>query len=423
MSQTSILSDDLLRQLVAVGQVDILVGIPALGDAAVVAGAARAVQAGFATHFPRARTVLLHSDAESMAQNAATAGDTSFDQGASVAMASGLRTAHRIRTPLNGLAGRNGELRLIFAAADLLQAKTVVLVDPDISEVTPASMAALAGPVADGRFDVVAAAYPRDPRDGFLVTQLLRPLIQGAYCRRVQEPLLGQFGCAGRFAARCLEEIDWDAGPVEHGVGFWIAGRAFADEMRVAQAALGPRVADPRRPGVGLVEAFQQVVGAAFASLVAYAAYWLQVKGSADVPMLGTLGPCPVAATPPTPGRPVGTFAADVRDMDPLLAKILSPETLASVKRAARTGRNGAQLPDALWAQVVVEFLLAHRRGAMTRDHITQALLPLYRGRVASFLHQHAVSEPHTVEEALDALCVTFEGARAQIIARWNESA
>src|SRR5262245_62956168 len=58
----STLSDALLRQLMAVGQVDILVGLPTLNNAATVVDVVRAIHVCFTRDFPRQRTVMINSD-------------------------------------------------------------------------------------------------------------------------------------------------------------------------------------------------------------------------------------------------------------------------------------------------------------------------------------------------------------------------
>ena len=63
MARMSLLSDDLVRQLMAVGQVDILVGVPTFKNAATVQSVVTTLHVGLAKHFPRERTVLLNADA------------------------------------------------------------------------------------------------------------------------------------------------------------------------------------------------------------------------------------------------------------------------------------------------------------------------------------------------------------------------
>jgi len=58
----STLSDALLWQLIAVGQVDILVGLPTLNNADTIVEVVRAVHVCFTRDFPRLRTVMINSD-------------------------------------------------------------------------------------------------------------------------------------------------------------------------------------------------------------------------------------------------------------------------------------------------------------------------------------------------------------------------
>ena len=62
MAEESILSDDLVRQLMAVGEVDILVGLHTYNHASTVAQVVQAVRAGLLNYFPRARVAILNAD-------------------------------------------------------------------------------------------------------------------------------------------------------------------------------------------------------------------------------------------------------------------------------------------------------------------------------------------------------------------------
>ena len=61
MDTESSLPDALLRQLIAVGQVDVLVGLPTLNNAATIENVVRAVHVSFTRDFPRLRTVMILS--------------------------------------------------------------------------------------------------------------------------------------------------------------------------------------------------------------------------------------------------------------------------------------------------------------------------------------------------------------------------
>lgn len=58
----------------------------------------------------------------------------------------------------------------------------------------------------------------------------------------------------------------------------------------------------------------------------------------------------------------------------------------------------------------------------MDRSHIAQALQPLYLGRTASFLLEHAASAEDEVEQDLERLAQQFERSRPYLIERRNRT-
>jgi hypothetical protein len=70
-----------------------------------------------------------------------------------------------------------------------------------------------------------------------------------------------------------------------------------------------------------------------------------------------------------------------------------------------------------------MEFLLAHHHAVMLREHVIQALLPLYIARTGTFLIDHAASDPATLDAALESLCQDFERFKPRIIERWTKPA
>ena len=416
----SLLSDDLLRQLVATGHVDILVGVPTLNNASTVVDLVRAAQSGIAKYFPRARALIFNADTGSDDGTPALVRDATTDDTGTVSASKPLRTTQRISTPYHGLPGKGSAMRMIFAVADLLSADAVIALDPNVTSVTPEWIPALAGPVRDGHADLVAPRYPRVATDGPLVTQLVRPLVRAAYGWTLYEPLMGEFGCSRAFATHCLDVPAWGTG-VTDGVDVWMAAEALARGFRPAQAALGPRLLGTLRKRPALPDVFQQVMDAVCACLEQHDSYWLP-RGQADpVPCFGTLNGAVDAGPRPDVSGMAATFARDVAALHPVLARILSESTLAGVTAAAATPSRLAY-DDDLWAATVFEFVLAYHRAVMTREHVTQTLLPLYLGRTAAFLLEHASSGPATVDAALESLCLAFERAKPSAAALWKKT-
>jgi len=420
LAQDSVLSDELLHHLMAVGHVDVLVGVPTLNNASTVRPVVKAVHQAFSRYFPRDRTVLINSDGGSDDGTPGIVRNASIDDTGTVTVSHSLRTMHRISTPYHGVPGKGNALRQIMTAAELTQARAVAVLNADVTGITPEGVAALVRPVRDQHFDYVAPVYQRHPLEGPLVTQLVRPLMRAAYGWQVREPVAPEFGCSNRFVMHCLEQDVWDSELGRVGIDLWVTAEALAKGFKSCQAGLSPHPATPTRTPFG--ELFAQVVESAFACLERHAPYWQARNGSE--PMLMASPPPSATIEPPAVDgtRLTEAFAKDVESLQSVLESIVSEETLAGLEALAERQPARLRYSDALWVSTVYEFLLAYRSGVMRRDHIVRALAPLYLGRTGSFLRQYATSPEAEVDEALENLCREFERSKADLIQRWNSS-
>lgn len=413
----SLLSDELLRSLIAAGHVDVLVGIPTFNNAATIESLARAVEAAFSGTFARERTLLLNVDGGSddgtpeLVRRAAGASTET------VTTPQELRTRHRISAPYHGIPGKANALRLLFTVAELTQARAVAVLDADYGGMTPASIAALVRPALRDGYDFVSPVYPRAPLEAPLVSQLVRPLMSATYERRMREPVTGDFACSSTFAARCAALEVWDTDLARDGIDVWLTATAMADSFRLCEAAAGPRV-QARRPSLGVAEVFSQVVGALFECLELHAASWLQRSGMEPVPRFGEVG-TPERAPLPDPEAFAGAFRAGSRDLRPVHAQMFSPGLHARLLAAAEEPAPG--LEDDLWVETVIEGLAGYHHAVLGRRHLVQALVPIYLGRVAGLARGFSGADGSDADEGgFTALEQRFEGARPLLLERWN---
>ncbi len=419
MPRPSILSDELLRQLVAVGQVDILVGLPTFNNAATIGDIVKTLHVGLAKHFPRERTVLISPDGGSddgtpdLVRTAPLA--DAERQGSTT-----LRTTHRVSAPYRGLPGRAGGVRAVFAAADLLQAKAVVLIDADLISLTPDWVAELARPVWKDEADVVLPIHPRHRFEGPLLGQLVRPLLGTAYARRLHANLTTDFGCSGKLAARLVNHAMWEGDLSRPAFDVWLVATALAEDLRLGQVHLGPCRFTPRPSRTSLPELFGQVVGTAFDCLDRHAPAWCTRTEPSEPPVIGEPREAEGPDVPIAAGPLVERFRSGVRDLAPLLREILTPATLERLHTAAASEDEVPQLPDPVWVGAVYEFAASAHRGVMNREHLTQAMVPLYLGRTASFFAEIASADEPALRERITALEHEYESRRPYLLELWN---
>ena len=416
MDQHSALSDALLRQLIAVGQVDILVGLPTLNNAATVADVVRAVHVCFARDFPRLRTVMINSDGGSTDGTPELIRSASLTEADTLQTSHALRTLHRVVAPFHGLPGKLTALRTVFAAGELTQAKVLVVVDPAGPATSAARVTELIAPVARSEVQFLSPCHRRHPRDGVLVTQLVRPLVRALYGVGLDEPLGSEFSCSGRFASHCLERDIWEREVARFAIDLRLRTEAVAQGLAIGQIWRPP-------PGVArahttLREAVQQVVLALIESVRAHASFWTTTDGIAPLPTWGS---------EPEQTRDAQTWdyealAAqarhDIGEIHPLLEEVLDATLLTRVVEDVASPQPRSD--DEVWVKTVYAFAAAAREGRTSVDHLAGMFVPLYMWRAAAFMAGAARQTDGAVCEGLESLGRTFLQLKPLLVGSWS---
>jgi hypothetical protein len=103
-----------------------------------------------------------------------------------------------------------------------------------------------------------------------------------------------------------------------------------------------------------------------------------------------------------------------------VLHSILSPQTLTELQRIAQLPEEQFQYSAELWVKTIYEFAASYRQSVINRDHIIQALAPLFRGRVFTFLVENRNASVSDVENNIEALCLEFERLKPYLLEIWK---
>ena len=96
-----------------------------------------------------------------------------------------------------------------------------------------------------------------------------------------------------------------------------------------------------------------------------------------------------------------------------------APATLAELRQCAALSEEHFRYSDELWVRTVYEFAAAYHNAVISRDHVLQALAPLYRGKAYTFLVENRDHSGEQVEQNVDQLCLTFERLRPYLLEVW----
>jgi glycosyltransferase involved in cell wall biosynthesis len=418
LPEDAILSDTFLNELTAVGEVDILVGVPTANNAATVTHVLTALQIGLIKYFPRARSVLVNADAQSRDGTAEAVANAAIKDYSTLLTSSPLRTMHRLTTPYHPNLGKGGAWRIIVAAADLLRAKACAVLSADLESITPECVESLIRPVYRDGFDLVAPVYQRPKFSGLLIKNVVSPMVGGVYGRSLREPAGPEVGFSGRLASSLLNSSNWAEEAVRLAPELWATTTAIANRYKICQSFFGPKPAASKRTTPSLVDSIRQIVGALFRFTEIHEPFWTARKETEAVPSFGFGYTVSLEAVRVQRRQMLQTFQKGVAELDTIMGSILSPQTLAQLKAISASTDDHFTYPDELWVKTVYDFAAAYHHSVMNRDHLMQALAPLYQGRASGFVAESR-AEPRALDQQLEQLSLQYEQALPYFMERW----
>ena len=419
MAEESFLTDDFLRQLINVGEVDILVGLPTHNDAKTIGSIVHTIQRDILRCFPRERAVIINADGGSRDGTPELVTGVSIDDLRPASNPYALRTLHSISTRYAASPSSGVALRTILAAAELLRAKACVVMSPESANIESEWLSKLLRPIYRDGFDLVTPTYGRHKFEGLLITNLLYPMVRALYGVRIREAYSPEFGFSGRLGSQFLGQNVWNDGADGAGVELRFTLAAITGGYRICQSFLGEKDHIERR-GADLVPALRQTAGALFSVLEADFPVWSSVAGSQPVPTTGADQKVLLEPVRVNRKRLREMFSTGVAELDSVFQSILSPSTLAELRRIARLEEAEFRYPAELWVRTVYEFAAAYRKSVISRDHIIQALAPLFRGRVFTFVTENRSASADDVENNIEGLCLEFEQLKPYLLQMWK---
>jgi glucosylglycerate synthase len=441
-------------EIARLGRADIMVGIPSFKNAATIGYVVRAAHAGLVQYFPDLKPVLVNSDAGSSDDTQRVVIETEPpDYVESILLVRPTNKLDRVTLTypeIEGTGGKGAALRTIFEIAAALEVQALVVVDSDLRSIVPEWIELLAGPILKGGYDFTAPLYARYKYDGTITNTVTYPLTRALYGHRIRQPIGGDFGVSGDLVRHYLSLEDWTPDVSKFGIDIWMTTSALTGGFAVCQTRLGAKVHDPKDPGADLGPMFRQVVSTILRLAAEHPDVWLGVRGSHDVPAYGferIIDPPPLEVNPI---RLLSEFNAGSLTLAETWGRALDPANLEAVlglaeeagrladdasRRLGIGGENDAgrattlemaealgafHFPDELWARVIYDLVLAVRRGDVETGTLVAALVPIYFGRVGSFIIENRHVTTADAEERVERQARQFELLKPYLVERWR---
>ncbi len=404
------LRDDAQNAIEHIGNVDIVVGIPAFWSMESIEHVTRTVIAGLEKYYPDKRSLILIADGGSTDDTREVAQRVVADD----------FNIHVLVTIYRGIGGKGSAIRAIFETAKFLKARHVALFDSDLKSITPEWVKNVIEPVVEG-YDFVSPDYLRHKFDGTITNTIAYNLTRALYGHKIRQPIGGDFGISAKLVNHYLTEDIWETDIARFGIDIWLTTLALVSGFKVCQTRLGVKIHGEKDPSADLGPMFRQVVGTIFTLMEFYKDHWKQEMATREVEFYGEV---------PNEEPPHMTINKDAllqyfklgyANFATLWKEHIGEAEFAAVTTlAAHREGEPFQMPTEVWVRIVYRYAVLFHNTDRQRFKILDTLIPLYYARVASLVETLSEKSSQEAETFYEEQAKVFEREKHILIEAWN---
>jgi hypothetical protein len=326
----------------------------------------------------------------------------------------------------------------VLTAADYLntyrllqehKATSCLLLGPEAQSIAPEALRALASSTAD----LTTPHYSLGPRDGLVNSAILYPTTRALFGTRPRYPLAIDLAFSPRMAERLAACAQKFTAAGQNSALVWPVAEAATFGFAIAEVPAGARTLPPP-DATDLNTLLAQVAGSLFADVDAKASFWQRArlayspKAAATSPSSHSTAEGAAATSRPSTEAPdvqpmLDSFRLAYSNLHEIWSLVLPPNSLLGLKKLSLMPPAAFRMPDALWARIVYDFILAYRLRTINRGHLLGALTPLYLAWVASHLlltTNPAAPDSMLPEMHVETLAAAFEADKPYLVSRWR---
>lgn len=389
---------------------DIVVGIPSINEVESIARTTAQVDRGLSEYFPDFKSVIINSDNNST-------------DGTREAFFSAPGKIPRIFiSTVAGVRGKGQNIRNFLEKAAQLSPRALAVIEADIKNISPIWVRNLVEPILKGA-GYVCPLYLRHKYDATLSSSIVYPLLRCLYGRRVRQANVGDYGFSPKLLDMYLNPPFWSSAVENYGIDIWMTNMAMAARVPIVQAFMGaPKLHRVKDPHAHLT-VFTQVVSTIFELMRAYEGFWTQVKWSKPTALSGTDihemdTPLPVDINA---ARLHERFTEGFDTHKEVLVKMFDQTVVPKLQEIRSLDLQRFSFPAQTWATILFDAAAVYKRiNADEREKLMESLLPLYLGKVLSFVRKTERMSLQQAEEYIENECMIFEENKPYIIKVWN---
>ena len=390
---------------------DVVVCIPSANEVESIARTTEQVDKGLTRYFPDLKCAIVNSDNHS-------------SDGTREAFFSAQANTPRLYISTEaGFSGKGRNIRNFFEKARQLDPKALIIIEADIKNISPVWIRNLGAPILKGA-GFVCPLYVRHKYEATLTSSIIYPLLRCLYGRRVRQANAGDCGLSPKLLDAYIDPPFWSEAVENFGVDVWMANMALASGLPIVQAFMGaPKVHRLKDRYLHLTALFREVISTIFDLMQVYQDFWEQVKWSKPTALSGTdlqevETPLPVDINTK---RLHEMFVEGFDKYYGLWGQIYGPMVVPKLQEIRSMGLQHFSFPTQTWLTILFDSAAAYRRMPPDeRLNLLDGLLPLYLGKVLSYVKKTERMSLQQAEEHIENECMMFEENKPYITKVWD---
>ncbi|MBR9676331.1 glycosyl transferase [Candidatus Woesearchaeota archaeon] len=356
---------------------DLIVGIPSYCEADSIRYVVEQVDKGLTKYFPNHKTLIVNCDNDSPDGTRRVFLETPTNN-----------QKYYVSTP-PGLKGKGRNFYNLFLLTQKLGAKGVIVVDADLTSITPEWIKHLGGQVMEREYDFVSPLYLRHKYDGTITNHLVYPLVFSLLGKNIRQPIGGDFAFSTKLASHWLSQ-EWKESTHMYGIDNFMTLHALIADFKVCQTGLGSKDHKPSAPKLGPM--FLQVIDTLFENLLRNQEDWEKSTVTEETQRYGIQMSTPKELSLEDIGIDLEAMEKNATtlftDYKLGIQQILSPDLFEELQKMFI--EKEISISESQWAMIVYDFLASFSMSTEEDDklRIVELLKPLYFGRSLSFINQ-----------------------------------
>ena len=346
---------------------DLIVGIPSYNEADNISFVVEQVSKGLTKYFPNLNTIIVNVD------------NNSNDGTKQVFLNSKSEVPLKYISTPKGVTGKGNNFRNLFKFMVKSGAKAAIVVDADLTSITPEWIKKLGEPLFKG-YDYVIPLYTRHKYDGTITNNVCYPLIYGLVCKNIRQPIAGDFAFSRNLCKYYLKK-KWNNTTYHYGIDIFMTLNAVFGNFKITQTCLGDKIHKPSAPKLGKM--FIEVINTLFSEILKNKNKWKDVKSIENLGLTGKerLGQGQELKIDGSIIKQ--TALAEYEQHKKNIKKLLTPEIFTKIDTTF--SNEELNIDSELWAKIVYDLLFSYNSN---RKYLTiiRAMKSLYFARFYSFM-------------------------------------